>query len=195
MWWSFYFFTFLNILKSLKKAWMISIFKKKIILDFSINNKTNRKTSFQDTGKELRSSETPWKMTADKGADVWLGPQPQHYWHFNPPHWVLYLWHPDLYPLHALCLAFCPRYNHQKCLQTFAQCPQGAKWPWVRALTLSPGILHVKDESFLQSSSQAQGVGSPSPCLSLLKCFLLSSIPPQTRRQKAWTEVSSLNTT
>ena len=59
MWWSFYFFTFLNIFKSLKKAWMISIFKKKIILDFGINNKASRKTSFQDTGKELRSSEIP----------------------------------------------------------------------------------------------------------------------------------------
>ena len=62
MWWSFYFlFLYLSEYFKVSKVSMDGFYiqEKEIILDFSINNKISRKTSFQDTGKELRSSEIP----------------------------------------------------------------------------------------------------------------------------------------
>lgn len=62
MWWSFYFlFLYLSEYFKVSKVSMDGFYiqEKKIILDFSINNKISRKTSFQDTGKELRSCEIP----------------------------------------------------------------------------------------------------------------------------------------
>ena len=168
--------------------------EKKIILDFSINNKISRKTSFQDTGKELRSCEIPWKITVDKGAGVWLGPNlsstdisARSLGPVLVASWPL----PTTGPLPFLL----PHIQQPKMSPDISPMSPRGKMALGESPTLRPGILHVKDESFFQSSPQAQGVDFPSPCLSLLKCFLLSSIPLQTRRQKAWTEVSSLNTT
>lgn len=160
------------------------MFKKTIILDLSINNKISRRHRFRIQVKnwEVLKSHERWQQ---RRAGVWLGSPTSAVLTFQPASlgpvlvasWPL----PTACPLPFLL----PQIQWSKMSPDICPMSSRGKMALGESPPSKPWTLACQGRVILPAFPTVQGVDFPSSCASLWKCFFLSSIPLQTRRQKA----------